>query len=159
METPRCRYGMGSGAVAIVNPDDSSGSWLWTHMEQSFLHPTPGPAEFQCFSPTTAYLLLCQREGAVLWPEISQIPRAALGPRLGEGLLGVWRQQPPCTLCWEPSCCLHHEQCLNPGIPKLFSQKQADVFLLLVTESYEGLPALSGLRVKGTLHLRLCRQT
>jgi len=123
-------------------------------MEQGFLHPTPGPAEFQCFSPTAAFLLLCQREGAVLWPEI----RAALGLRLGEGLLRVWRQQPLCTLCWEPSYCSHREQLLNPGIPKLFSQKQADVFLLLVTESHKGLPALSGLRAKGTSHLRLCRQ-
>lgn len=25
METPRCRYGTGSGAAAIVNPDDSIG--------------------------------------------------------------------------------------------------------------------------------------
>lgn len=155
METPQCRYGMGSGAVAIVNPDDSSGSWLCTHMEQGFLCPAPGPAEFRCFSPTAAYLLLCQREGAVLWPEISQIPRAALGWRPGEGLLRVWRQQPPCTLCWEPSCCLHCEQHLNPGIPKLLFQQQANIFILPVIECHKGLPSLSRLGLSGTSHLRL----
>lgn len=46
----------------------------------------------------------------------------------------------------------------HPGGDPLLTQKQADIFLLLITESHRCLPALSGLRVQGTLHLQLRRQ-